>query len=111
LGKPTCKALERPDLSGEKLPIGGNIYTGKEIAQEISQKIQKEVHFIALTPDDFEANLVEGFGNLEAKEISNLYRYVKENKSKLYSKDFEKTNQLLELKPESIKDFIASIEW
>lgn len=111
LGRAVCKALERPNLSGEKLPIGGNIYTGKEIAQEISQKIQKEVHFIALTPDDFEANILEGFGSLAAKEISNLYRYVKENKSKLNSKDFEKTNQLLGLKPESIKDFIASIEW
>lgn len=68
-----CKALERPNLIGKKLPIGGNIHTGKEI----SQKIEKEVHFIALTPDEFEANLVEEFGSLAAKEISNLYRYVK----------------------------------
>lgn len=30
---------------------------------------------------------------------------LKKNKSKLHSKNFEKTNQLLELKPESIKDF------
>lgn len=36
-----CKALERPNLIGKKLPIGGNIHTGKEIAQEISQKLKR----------------------------------------------------------------------
>ncbi len=111
LGKAVCKVLDIPSLSGKILPIGENIYTGKEIAQEISREIQKEVNFIALTPDEFEDNLVEGFGSLAAREISNLYRYVKENKSELYSKDFQKTNQLLELKPESIKDFITAIDW
>lgn len=111
LGKAVCKALEMPSLTGQTLPIGGNVYTGKEISQIISQEINKDVKFIALTPDEFENQLVEGFGELAAKEISNLYRYVKANKTVLSSKDFRKTNEMLGLKPESFKDFMTTIDW
>ncbi len=111
LGKAVAKALNTPNLIGQTLPIGGNLYTGDEIAQIISQKIDKEVNFIALTPDEFENQLVEGFGALSAKEISNLYRYVEENKSVLSAKNFEKTNELLGFKAQSLKDFIDTIQW
>lgn len=111
LGRAVCKVLEIPSLIGQTLPIGGNIYTGKEISQIISKEINKEVKFIALTPNDFENQLVAGFGELAAKEISNLYRYVEANTEVLSSKDFRKTNDILGIKPESFEDFITKIDW
>lgn len=111
LAKSVAAAVDHPELAGQTLPIGGNLYTGEEIALAISQEVGKEVSFIGITPNDFENNLVESFGPVAAKEISNLYRYVDAEKQNLRSKDFEATQALLNVELQPLSSWVSSIQW
>ena len=54
LGDYVVSALNHPELAGSVLPIGGNLWTGNEIAAAISKHLNKEVKFIPVSPDDFQ---------------------------------------------------------
>ncbi|MGY6648537.1 SDR family oxidoreductase [Wenyingzhuangia sp. IMCC45574] len=104
-------AVEKTELSGLKLPIGGTLASGEEIAKVISEHLGKEITFISVQPDDFEQQLIPVFGSLNAKEISNLYRYVEKEREYLAMKPFSKTQELLNVEPSSILDWVASVDW
>ncbi|WP_075344296.1 SDR family oxidoreductase [Tenacibaculum agarivorans] len=111
LGKYTASAIEKPELAGQTLPIGGNVVTGEEIADAISNQIGKTVNFVGVSPDDFEQQLTPAFGEIPAREISNLYRYVADKNEYLISKDFAKTNEILNVQPQTLDDWAASVKW
>lgn len=111
LGRYVVAAFDHPELAGETLPIGGNVVSGDQIASAIAEKLGKEVNFIGLTPDVFEENLKPAFGEMAAKEISNLYRFVADNLDYLRKKDFKRTQEILGVTPQSLKDWVASVEW
>lgn len=104
-------AINKPELSGQKLPIGGTLLTGEEIAASISRHLGKEINFISLKPDDFEKQLIPAFGELNAREISNLYRYVEQKSETLRNKPFSKTQELLGVEPSSIQEWVNSVNW
>lgn len=111
LGKYVAAVIEKPELVGEVLHIGGNLYSGEEIAKAIGTKIGEHIHFIGVAPNDFEQQLIPGFGALAAREISNLYRYVKQHQKDFIGKDFTKTNELLSVTPQTLEEWIDSVEW
>lgn len=111
LAKFVVSAIEKPELTGQVLPIGGNLYTGEEIAMAISEKIGKNIQFIGLTPDDFEKNLAPSFGPVAAKEISNLYRYVDTHIESLTNKDFKGAQEKLMMQTQSLSDWVESVQW
>lgn len=111
LAKFVVSAIEKPELAGQILPIGGNVVSGDVIAAEISNKLGKAVQFIGITPDDFEKNLIPAFGELAAREVSNLYRYMEQNKDSISSKDFTSTQRLLNVKLQSIDEWVDSVQW
>ncbi len=111
LAKYTVSAINKPELANKTLPIGGNVVTGEEIASAISNAIGKQINFVSVAPDDFEKQLAPAFGDLAAKEISNLYRYVDTNKENLVAKDFKNTQDLLGVTPQTIQDWATSINW
>lgn len=111
LGKYVAKALLRPELVGQTLPIGGNLVTGNEITAAIASKIKEELHFVPVPVNEFEQQLAPGFGEVAAREISNLYRYVEQNHSDFINKDFDRTNQLLGIEPQSLNEWVASVNW
>ncbi|WP_196888450.1 SDR family oxidoreductase [Aureivirga sp. CE67] len=111
LAKFAVNAIEHKELIGKTLAIGGNLVSGEEIAKEISAKIGKEVNFIPLSPDDFEQNLIPAFGEIPAREISNLYRYVADNYENLIQKDFNNSQEILDVEIQSTKDWVESISW
>ncbi len=106
-----ASAVEKPELAGQTLAIGGNLYSGEEIADSIGKKIGKTIHFIALSPNDFEKNLVPGFGEVAAREISNLYRFLDENIEDFVSKDYQSSQNSLGVKPQTLEHWINSIDW
>jgi len=104
-------ALEKPDLAGKELPIGGNLWTGEEIAAEIAKQLGRTVNFVGLSPDQFEEQLKPAFGSLTAKEVSNIYRYLGSNQTSLLNKDFKGTQEILSVKPQTLTEWVASITW
>ncbi|QCX01569.1 NAD-dependent epimerase/dehydratase family protein [Aggregatimonas sangjinii] len=104
-------AVEKPELVGQNLPIGGTLLSGEEIAASISEYLGQEINFISLKPDDFEKQLIHTFGELNAKEISNLYRYVEKENETLVGKNFSRTQDLLGVKPSSVKEWVRSVNW
>lgn len=111
LAKFIAQAIEMPQTAASTMPIGGNLFTGEEIAAAISHKIGKPVQFVALTPDEFEKNIAPNFGDLAAHEISNLYRYVESNMDRIQNKDFTSIHNLLKVKPQSLSEWIDSVNW
>lgn len=111
LAKYVVAAISKPDLAGEVLTIGGNLLTGEEIAAAISSEINQPLNFVAMTPDEFEQQIAPAFGDLAGKEISNLYRYVSDNREQLVSKDFKKTQDVLGVVPQSLTEWVRSVKW
>lgn len=111
LAKFVASAVVKPELFGQVLPIGGNLYTGEEIAEAIAQEINQPINFVSMTPDEFEQQIAPSFGELAGKEISNLYRYIEQNRDELLSKDFKRTQDLLDVTPQSLKEWVQSIKW
>ncbi|WP_299244236.1 NmrA family NAD(P)-binding protein [uncultured Aquimarina sp.] len=111
LAQYVVKAISKPELAGQTLPIGGNLITGNQIATAISAKINQELNFVTVPVDEFEQQLKPGFGEIAAKEISNLYRYVEQNYTDFTNKDFARTNQLLGIEPQPINEWVNSVNW
>ena len=111
LGKYVASAIQKLELAGEVLNIGGNLYSGEEIAATIGTKIDAHIHFIGVAPNDFEQQLIPGFGALAAREISNLYRYVEQHHEDFIGKDFERSNELLSVIPQTLTEWVDSVQW
>ncbi len=111
LAKYVSSALDKPELSGQVLPINSGSYTGEEISESIGKTIGKQLNFVSVTPNDFEKQLVPAFGELAGREISNLYRYVNEKQDFLRKKSFSITQEKLEVKPQKLQDWVQSIDW
>ena len=111
LAQYVVKAISKPELAGQTLPIGGNLISGKEITAAISSQIEQDINFIQVPVDEFEQQLVPGFGELAAREISNLYRFVEQNHSDFVTKDFDRTNTLLDIQPQTLKEWTGSVNW
>jgi uncharacterized protein YbjT (DUF2867 family) len=111
LGEYVAAAVDKPELAGLTLPIGGNLFSGEEIAEAISVEIGKEISYVPLTPTAFEEQLIPAFGPLAGKEISNLYRYMESNQKDLVTKRFEESQKILGVKPQSLADWVQSVKW
>jgi len=111
LGKYVNSAINKPELAGQTLPIGGKLITGNQITAAIGSQINQELNFVEVPVDEFEQQLVPGFGPVAAKEISNLYRYVEQNYNDFVSLDYDNSNKVLGIEPQSLDSWVASVNW
>ncbi len=113
LAKFVSASLNRLDLIGQKFYLGGvQLISGEEMAKVVSRYAGKPIHFVALTPDEFEGQLSGGFGAETAKEIANIYRFVKDNVEHLQAKDL-RDNTLIHLPVnlQTFDDWASQVEW
>lgn len=113
LAKFIVEALKHSELSGRKFNIGGiELLTGEEMAETISKYAEKQIHFVPVSPDDFELQIAPAFGNETAKEISNIYRFVKNNITHLQVKDLKDiTLKNLPISLENFDNWAKNIKW
>jgi NAD(P)H dehydrogenase (quinone) len=113
LAKFVVEAFKHPELIGQKFDIGGKqLLSGEEMATSISTLAGRHIQFIPVSPDDFEAQLAPAFGAVTAKEIANIYRFVKDNVAHLQAKDLhEKTLLVLPAALQSFEDWASNIKW
>lgn len=111
LGKYVASALTKPELAGQTLPIGGKLITGNEITTAIGSQINQDLNFVEVPVDEFEQQLVPGFGPVAAKEISNLYRYIDQNYNDFIALDYDNSNKVLDVQPQSLGNWATSVDW
>lgn len=110
LGKYIVSAINKPELAGQTFPIG-SLIKGNEITAAIGSQINQSLNFVEVPVDEFEQQLAPGYGAVAAKEISNLYRYVEQNYNDFINQDFENTNKVFGIKPQSLESWVASSNW
>jgi hypothetical protein len=82
------------------------------MANVISRYAGKPIHFVSLTPDEFENQLSGGFGAETAKEIANIYRFVKDNVEHLQANDLRnKTLVQLPVNLQTFDDWASQVNW
>jgi NAD(P)H dehydrogenase (quinone) len=113
LAKFVAAAFNHPELIGQKFDIGGKqLLSGEEMAASISAIAGRHIQFIPVSPDDFEAQIAPAFGAVTAKEISNIYRFVKDNVAHLQAKDlYEKTLLALPATLQSFEEWAREVNW
>jgi NAD(P)H dehydrogenase (quinone) len=113
LAKFVSASLTRPNLIGQKFYLGGiQQISGEEMVTTISKYAQKPIHFIPLTPDEFEGQLSGGFGIETAREIANIYRFVKDNVEHLQAKDLRDVTLIsLPVSLQTFDDWASQIDW
>jgi NAD(P)H dehydrogenase (quinone) len=113
LAKFVAAAFNHPELIGQKFDIGGKqLLSGEEMAASISAIAGRHIQFIPVSPDDFEAQITPAFGVITAKEIANIYRFVKDNVEHLQAKDLhEKTLLVLPVALQSFEEWAKDVKW
>jgi NAD(P)H dehydrogenase (quinone) len=113
LAKFVAATFKYPGLIGQKFDIGGKqLLSGEEMASYISTIAGRHIQFIPVAPDDFEAQLAPAFGGTTAKEIANIYRFVKDNVKHLQAKDLhEKTLLALPVVLQSFEEWAKEVKW
>ncbi len=110
LGKYIASALDKPELAGQTFPVG-SLIKGNDITESIGSKIGQKLTFVEVPVDEFEQQLVPGFGDIAAREISNLYRYVEQNYNSFIEQDYKRTNEALGIEPQSLDSWVSSVNW
>jgi NAD(P)H dehydrogenase (quinone) len=113
LAKFVAATFKYPELIGKKFDIGGKqLLSGEEMASSISTIAGRHIQFIPVSPDDFEAQITPAFGAITAKEIANIYRFVKDNVEHLHAKDLhEKTLFALPVVLQSFDEWASEVQW
>jgi NAD(P)H dehydrogenase (quinone) len=113
LAKFVATAFKHPELVGQKFDIGGKqLLSCEEMAASISTIAGRHIQFIPVLPDDFEAQIAPVFGVVTAKEIANIYRFVKDNVAHLQAKDLnEKTLLVLTAALQSFEEWAKEVKW
>ncbi len=82
------------------------------MAASISKLAGRHTQFIPVTSDDFEKQLAPAFGEQTAKEIANIYRFVKDNVTHLQAKDLhENTLMHLPITLQNFEEWAKAIKW
>lgn len=112
LAKFIVEALKHTELIGQKFYIGGQLITGEEMAATISTHAGRHIQFIPVSPDDFEKQIAPAFGEHTAKEIANIYRFVKDNVEHLQVKDLQENTLVhLPITLQSFEEWASGVKW
>lgn len=70
-------ALDRPELAGQVLDIGGpEALSGDELARGFSEVLGHPVAYLAISPDDYQENITPVFGPAVAFEVAQQVRWI-----------------------------------
>lgn len=77
LAAATVAALDRDDLAGEVIDIGGReVTTGDELAASFTSVLGREIRYLALDVGEFEAGLAQVLGAESAAGAAGIYRWL-----------------------------------
>ncbi|PSK98999.1 uncharacterized protein YbjT (DUF2867 family) [Murinocardiopsis flavida] len=110
LAAATAAALDRPDLAGCSLDLGGpEALTGPQLARAFSDVLDRPVRYEEQDPDAFEAGLSAVLGPA-ATGIADTYRHAAADPA-LYAADPAPAHQALGIEPTPLRTWIAAQPW
>ncbi len=92
-------ALEREDLQGHFIPIGGSeTLTGIELSQKLGALLGKHIHYQAITPQELSEFLTPMIGETTAFQVAEMYSWEGGPGSVLLNPDVKKYQETLGVK-------------
>lgn len=107
LAAATAAALDRDDLAGEVIDVGGReVVTGAELAAAFASVLGRDVRYLSLDVDDFEAGLAQVLGAESAAGAVGVYRWLSS----------EAGRDLLDVDPDAVQrqlgiEFMPLSQW
>jgi uncharacterized protein YbjT (DUF2867 family) len=113
-------ALDRPDLEGARVVIGGpERLFPEDVARILSDTLGRPVRYDPCTPEEFSANLVKAFGDdfppsmreATLKGIAQFYRFNNEASFNPFAVDMEPVLKRIPLKLETMREWAKRQNW
>jgi NAD(P)H dehydrogenase (quinone) len=103
-------ALNKPDLAGSAIDIGGpEALDGNEIAERFTRILGQPIQYVAITPDDFEKALVPALGPTGAFELADQFRWSATQPNAAV--DMSVTAKRLSVQLTSLDEWIKQQDW
>lgn len=112
LAQYTHKALFNYDLIGKMFPIGGELLSGNEIAENISKILNKPVSYVYQKPEEFKKFLLQMYNEVIASEISGFYASISVNTEPFkafYNRDI--IENVFDIRLQTFEDWAKTINW
>ena len=113
-------ALDRPDLIGERIVIGGpdRLYP-EDVAAILSETLGRPVRYDPCTPEEFSANLVKAFEDdfppsmrePTLKGIAEFYRFNNEASFNPFAVDMEPVLKRIPIKMQTMREWAKRQQW
>lgn len=88
-------ALEKPELKGQFIPIGGSeALTGIELSQKLGTVLGKYIHYQGITSQELAAFLTPMIGEQTALQVAEMYEWEGTTGGRLLNPDVKKAQQL-----------------
>ena len=113
-------SLDQPDLEGARLVIGGpERLFPDEVAQILSETLDRPVRYDPCTPEEFSADLVKAFGDafplamreVTLKGIAAFYRFNNEAPFNPFAVDMEPVLKRIPIKLETMREWAKRQRW
>ncbi|MFI9203991.1 SDR family oxidoreductase [Streptomyces sp. NPDC053048] len=106
-------ALGNDGLEGRTLDIGGaEVVTGPELAEAFAEALGREVTYLPLHAEDFEAGLGQVLGAETAQGVAGIYRWAATGQDpQLFAADPQTTTRELGIRLTPLAEWIAAQPW
>lgn len=113
LAAATAAALDRDDLAGKVIDVGGrNVVTGAELAASFAKVLGREVRYLSLDIDDFEAGVAQALGSEAAAGAAGIYRWLSNEADRnLFNVDPDAVRRQLGIELTPLSQWISSQPW
>lgn len=105
-------ATEADGLVGKAVDVGGaELLTGPQLAAAFADALGREVRYVPLAVEDFEAGLGQLLGAEAAAGVSGIYHHVASGDERLLAADPATTESLFGVKLTAAKEWIKAQHW
>jgi NAD(P)H dehydrogenase (quinone) len=113
LATATAAALDRDDLAGEVIDVGGReVVTGAQMAASFARALGRDIRYLAIDVDDFEAGLAPALGSESAAGVANIYRWLSSEAGRnLLNVDPDVVQRRLGIELTPLSQWISSQPW
>lgn len=91
-------ALNKPELKGRFIPIGGSeSMTGVQLAEKFGTILGRQIHYQAISPQELAAFLAPMIGEPTAFQVAEMYEWESTSGSSLLNPDVNQAKELLQV--------------